>query len=94
MSQFNRFGLPPGPSRGNPGRAAHLEMLNNRRSGYDPTKPNPALDFGQVMLSIPELDYYVIINRFPDLASPDAETKTRAWKKFARDDASLPYRLK
>jgi hypothetical protein len=50
------------------------------------------LDFGAHLLTIPELDYYVLIHRFPDLQSLDAEIKTRAWKKFARDAASLPYR--
>jgi hypothetical protein len=62
------------------------------RSGRHP-QPR-ALDFGAVLLTIPELDYYVLLARFPDLASQDAEIKTRAWKKFARDPASLPYRSK
>lgn len=93
-SPFARFGLPAGPSRGNPGRAGLLQYLHDIRTGYTPTPPNASFDFGAVMLNIPELDYYIITERFPDLKSPDAEIKTRAWKKFARSEASLPYRMK
>jgi hypothetical protein len=91
-SQFKRFGLPAGPSVGNSGRAGHLETLAKFRAGDAPKRPD--LGFGAVALSIPELDYYVLLHRFPDLASPDGKTKDVAWKKFARDAASLPYRVK
>lgn len=46
------------------------------------------------MLSIPELDYYVIIERFPDLKSPDAEIKRKAWIKFANSEVGQLYRVK
>lgn len=92
MSQFKRFGLPQGPARGNPDRALHLKQLADIRSGRQDAPQK--MDFGAVLLSIPELDYYVLLQRFPDLAAPDAEIKLRAWKKFAKDPASLPYRPK
>lgn len=91
-SQFKRFGLPRGTVSGNADRAAHLKRLNDMRQGRE-LQPRK-LDFGAVLLSIPELDYAVLLQRFPDLNSRDAEIKTRAWKKFARDPASLPYRTK
>jgi hypothetical protein len=92
VSQFRRFGLPSGPVSGNADRAAHLKRLSDMRSGRE-AQPND-LEFGRCLLSIPELDYAVLLHRFPDLNSRDAETKTRAWKKFARDPASLPYRIR
>lgn len=89
---LERFGLPAGPALGNQGRASVLEENKQRRMGSLPAPRK--LDFGAALLRIPELDYYCLVHRFPDLASPDAEIKTRAWKKFARDSASLPYRHK
>lgn len=91
-SPFKRFGLPAGPSLGNQGRAGLLEHLNNMRTGYAP--PAAKLEWGAHLLSIPELDYYVLIERFPDLKSPDHEIKRKAWLKFAKSDASLPYRAR
>ena len=87
-----RFGFPAGPSTGNPGRSRLLNYLSDMRSGRAPAARK--LEWGAALLTIPELDYYVLLQRFPDLASRDAEIKTRAWKKFARDPASLPYRDK
>lgn len=89
---LERFGLPAGPATGNRGRASVLEANKRRRMGNLPAPRD--LGFGASLLTIPELDYYCLIHRFPDLNSPDAEIKTRAWKKFARDSASLPYRHK
>jgi hypothetical protein len=51
-------------------------------------------DFGAVELSIPELDFYVITSRYPDLMSPDAEISTKAWNKFIRSSESAIYRTK
>jgi hypothetical protein len=31
--------------------------------------------------------------RYPDLDSPDHETKIKAWKAFARNPESKPYRV-
>lgn len=91
-SAYDRFGLPAGPARGNSRRSRLLEHLARMRAGNAPAARD--LEFGALTLTIPELDYYVLIERFPDLKSPDAEIKTRAWKKFGRDAASLPYRSK
>ena len=91
-SPFKRFGLPPGPARGNPGRSRLLSHLADMRSGH--AAPATRLDFGAHLLSIPELDYYVILERFPDLKSPDAEIKRRAWIAFANSPLGEKYRDK
>ena len=56
--------------------------------------PATKLDFGAHLLSIPELDYYVLLERFPDLKSPDAEIKRKAWIKFANSPVGEKYRDK
>lgn len=93
-NQFETFGMPGGPDTPNKGRADHLENLSRRRREQGTAKVS-ATDgaFGYAALSIPELDYYVLVVRFPDLRSKDAEIKRKAWQKFCRDDASLPYRV-
>lgn len=89
-SPFKRFGLPAGTVGGNPDRARVLsENKILRESGGAPMQ-----DFGAVELRIPELDYYIIRERFPDLKSPDAEIRTRAWKKFLADPRSEIYKVR
>ena len=44
-------------------------------------------------LSFPEFDYHMLLRRKPDLASPDAEISTRAWKKYISSSESKPYRV-
>jgi hypothetical protein len=94
IHQFNRFGMPGGPSTPNKGRADHLEFLERRRREQGPAKV-AAEDgaFGYAALSIPELDYYVLVIRYPELNSKDADEQRKAWQKFCRSDASLPYRV-
>ena len=43
-------------------------------------------------LMIPEPDYYMLIDLFPDLKSPDSEIQTRAWHRFLANSISDPYR--
>jgi hypothetical protein len=91
VDQYKAFGLPTGPSAGNDFRRRHLLKIKAIREGVLP-KPR-TLEEGYVALSIPELDYYVIMQRFPDLQSPDAEIKRKAWLKFIRSPMSEPYRV-
>lgn len=91
IKQFARFGLPGGPGRGNPLRAAVLEFNKRLRNGDGSAGKH---DFGHVVLQIPELDFYILRERFPDLAAPDGETRLRAWKKFLRDPLSEIYRVR
>ena len=44
-------------------------------------------------LSIPRVDRYLLGVKYPDLNSRDAETRTRAWKKFMASSESRPYRV-
>lgn len=89
-SPFKRFGLPGGPDMGNRVRAAVLRHLANMRSGNAPAATK--LGFAGHLLTIPELDYYVLTERFPDLKSQDAEIKLRAWKAFANSELGEKYR--
>jgi hypothetical protein len=95
-SQFRQFGMPQFvTTTGNADRRRHLEAIRRIREGIDP-KPKTLGSFGGfagVELSIPELDYAILKIRFPELNSRDAGERTRAWQRFARSEASLPYRL-
>ena len=50
------------------------------------------LSFGRLALSIPEDHYEVLKMLYPDIASPDAEIKLKAWKAFCISEESLPYK--
>lgn len=95
-SQFKQFGFPDGGTHcGNKDRARHLDGIRRIREGVDP-KPKTLGSkggFAGMELSIPELDYYVIVQRFPDLRSKDPQIKRNAWLKFMGDPASEPYRI-
>lgn len=67
-------------------------MLKQIRDGTLPA-PRQLGGFAAIELSIPELDYYVIVQRFPDLRSADPEIKRKAWMTFKNDPASEPYRI-
>ena len=45
-------------------------------------------------LQIPTLDYYNLTKANPELVSPDAEIRNKAWRKFIESDISLPYRVR
>lgn len=51
------------------------------------------LEWGRSELHIPELDFYVLVHRFPELNSPDNEIQHKAWKKFLNSPAALPYKV-
>lgn len=52
-----------------------------------------ALSWGRQELVIPEGILHFLKKAIPELDSPDAEIKTRAWKRFAADPVSLPFRV-
>ena len=88
--QHQQFGMPTFVTNsGNKDRARHLAEVKRMREGID---PKGHASFGSVSLCIPELDAAIIKIRYPDLNSPDAEIRTRAWQKFARSPESEPYR--
>ena len=50
------------------------------------------MEWGQHQLQIPNRVLAQLMLRYPELNSPDPETKTKAWKKYLRSNASKPYR--
>lgn len=88
--QFKEHGMPKGSRKGNAQRKAGLNALQDMRNsgglGHN--------EFGSVVLSIPELDFYVLSRRYPDLVAPDAETNKKAWDRFLASPESAPYRTR
>ena len=50
------------------------------------------LTFAGDQMRIPEIAYYALQKKYPDLASPDGQTRTKAWKKFYASSEADPYR--
>jgi hypothetical protein len=51
------------------------------------------MEWAELALTIPEELLPVLILLFPDLDSPDRQTKTKAWKAFANHSMSQPFRV-
>ena len=68
-----------------------LEANQELRKSPDALRP---LSFMGWELSIPELNYYALIKKYPDLAAPDKDTSFRAWKKFLKTSEADPYRVR
>ncbi len=49
------------------------------------------LSFARLGFSIPQDHYEMATMCFPELQSPDAQIKTKAWQKFAKNDLGKPY---
>jgi hypothetical protein len=90
-SQFKLYGFPSGSKKGNAGRK---EVLNLNKELRNLTNPLGHQPWGSTILQIPELDFYVLVKRYPDLMSADAEISTRAYDKFLRSPESEPYRVR
>lgn len=91
---YKRFGMPGDHALADIARAnrhAQLKELQGIREGTRPAPRETAL--GRVALRIPDLDFAVLRVRFPDLASPDNETRHKAWLKFIKNPLSEPYRV-
>jgi len=52
------------------------------------------LSFGRQVLSIPELDHYYLVKKYPELQSHDKQIKQRALAKFMASPESAPYRVR
>lgn len=89
VDAYNLFGVPGGPAQGNPERRQILEQAHQLR--VDGIRPGTPWAGSELM--IPELDYYVLVRRFPDLSSPDSEIRLKAWKRFLATSAADPYRV-
>jgi len=51
------------------------------------------MSFMRWALSIPEVDFMNLVRKYPDLQSRDANSKTRAWRRFISSAESVPYRM-
>jgi hypothetical protein len=67
-------------------------LKENMTLQNDPGALRPLESMG-CELRIPEPDYYMLIELFPELNSPDGETQTRAWQRFLANPISDPYRV-
>lgn len=72
-------------------RGAILER--NKQLRNDTNKPINDLSFGRVMLSFPEIDYWHIRKRWPDMFEGDALNRKRGLQKFLASPESEPYRV-
>ena len=73
-----------------PTRRPILEFVHRIRTEGDAVRP---LTFMGWELSIPENDYFPLLEKYPELNSPDAEIRTRAWRKFIGSSEAEPYRI-
>lgn len=89
-NQYDDFGMPEGPAVGNPMRRAVLYCAKKFREGRAKLRH---MGFGGAIGLIPELDYYVLCERFPDLRSPDPEIQTKAWKDLLNGPLGEEYNL-
>lgn len=88
---FNERILRSVPARGNPLRSSILELNQSVREAKEQMGH---LDCGSLVMQIPELDYYVLLRRFPELNSVDPTENKNAWDKFLRSPEAAPYRLR
>lgn len=73
-----------------PSRRPILEFVKQIRTAGDVLRP---LSFMGWELSIPENDYFPLLQKYPELNSQDAELRTRAWKKFMASSEAEQYRV-
>ena len=73
-----------------PGDAAILSANSERRK--DPGSMRK-LDWGALVMRIPENHLLILTKKFPDLNSPHRDTRYLAWLKFHNSSESDPYRL-
>jgi len=81
---------------------SRLVMSTNIRSAIlernQELRRNPGalqdLSFGRLALSIPELDYWHLRKKYPDMFEGDAETRQRALARFCASPESAPYKVR
>ena len=74
-----------------PGRQAILERNAELRKNPDALQH---LESMGLELTIPEVDYYILQQKYPELKSSCATTRSLAWAKFMRSSESDPYRVR
>lgn len=66
--------------------AFNLEMAKSEDSVRD-------LSFGRMALSMPEDHRRILALIFPEIDSPDAKIRSKAWRRLLKDDLTIPYRI-
>ncbi len=61
-----------------------------RKAGGAPDRPG----LGRWALSVPFEDWVRLREKYPDLASQDAQIKSRAWLAFIASDESKPFKVR
>lgn len=72
-------------------RSAILER--NKELRRNPGAVND-LSFGRLALSIPELDYWHLRKKYPEMFDGDKETRQRALARFCASPESAPYKVR
>jgi len=67
-------------------------LTHNRAVRQD--RQGRSMGWGEPMLRLPELDLHKLKVANPDLAHPDGQIRSRAWKRFAASPEAAPYRLR
>jgi len=91
LSQFKMFGFPEGTKSGNSYRKKTLALNKELRNLKEPLGHT---SWGSTIMQIPELDFYVICKKYPDIMAPDKEISAKAYDKFLRSPESEPYRVR
>ena len=73
-----------------PGADAILSANSERRKDPESVRK---LDWGKLVMRIPENHLYMLQKKYPELASPHGPTSYLAWLKFHNSAESEPYRL-
>jgi hypothetical protein len=83
------------------GRVTHALEQTNRSEVLQAVaatrREHPVADregLGRWALSVPYVDWLELRRKYPDLASPDAQIKSRAWLQFMASDESAAYRMR
>lgn len=71
-----------------PSRDAIMSQIQRHRLGVQ-----RKLDWGRMIMQIPEVDLARIKDKYPELKAPDAETRNRAWASFIASSESTPYKV-
>lgn len=66
--------------------AFNLEMAKAEENVKD-------LSFGRMAFSIPEDHRRILALIFPEIDSPDAKIRSKAWMKLMKNDLTIPYRI-
>jgi len=72
-------------------RGAILERNRELRRNPDALQD---LSFGRKVLDIPELDYWHLRAKYPDIFEGDKDTRAKALARFLASPESAPYKVR